>query len=290
MNGRMVSIRTPLRNGAVVEILTSQKQAPKDDWLKFAVSSKALSRIRAYLRHEEREKAIERGKEIVHRETRRVGKKLDDLLRLDEVQDWMRNHGMHGVDDIFAAEGLGQHSLRTVLDRLAMPSVEPAPPAPVLSRARSGTPGQNSHVVVAGLENMMTRFAKCCAPAPGDTLAGIVTRGRGVSVHRRNCATLARYGSEPGRRVNVEWSDGTQEKLVTLAIRTSSSMTRLVELVSLIEAQEGLSIASGRISSKQGVYTQHLTLRVQDAKQIKRLLQRLNAFAGVRAERVLESA
>ena len=290
MNGRMVSIRTPLRNGAVVEILTSQKQTPKDDWLKFAVSSKALSRIRAYLRHEERERAIERGKEIVLRETKRFGRKLDDLVRLDEVQEWMRKNGMHSADDIFAAEGIGQHSLRSVLDRLALPTVEPPPPPMAPKRAKPGAPGKPSQVVVAGMENMMTRFAKCCAPAPGDALAGIVTRGRGVSVHRSDCATLARYGSEPGRRVHVEWSDGTQERLVTLAIRTNSSMTRLVELVSMIEQEEGLTITSGRISSKQGTYTQHLTVRVQDAKQIKRLLQRLNAFTGVRAERVLESA
>jgi (p)ppGpp synthase/HD superfamily hydrolase len=112
-----------------------------------------------------------------------------------------------------------------------------------------------------------------------------------VSVHRRDCATLARYGSEPGRRVQVEWADpGTEERLVTLAIRTTDSMTRLLELVTLVEQQKGLSIASGRIASKQGVYTQHLTVRVSDPRQLKRVLQRLNAVAGVRAERVLESA
>jgi GTP pyrophosphokinase len=294
MNGRMVSIRTPLRNGSVVEILTSQKQAPKEDWLKFAVSSRALGRIRAFLRQAERQNAVERGKEIVLRETKRVGKKLDDVLRLDEVQEWMRKNGMHGPDDLFAAEGLGQHSLRTVLERLKLPAVEeaPAPPsAPPGAPKRKAAAGSAAGVVVAGMENMMTRFARCCSPAAGDALAGIVTRGRGVSVHRRDCATLARYGSEPGRRVQVEWAEsGTEERLVTLAIRTTDSMSRLLELVTLVEQQKGLSIASGRIASKQGVYTQHLTVRVSDPRQLKRVLQRLNAVAGVRAERVLESA
>jgi GTP diphosphokinase / guanosine-3',5'-bis(diphosphate) 3'-diphosphatase len=290
MNGRMVSIRTPLRNGAVVEILTSQKQAPKEDWLKVAVSSRALSKIRAYIRQEERQRALEKGKELVARECKRVGKKLEDLMRLDEVQEWMRKNGMHGVEDLLAAEGLGQHSLRTVLDRLALPGIEP-PPVPVRKvPSRASGQGASGQVIVAGMENMMTRFAKCCAPVLGDALAGIVTRGRGVSVHRSNCATLARYASEPGRRVQVEWADSGQEKLVTLAIRTTSSMTRLIELVSVIEEQAGLAIVSGRIASKQGVYTQHLTVRVSDARVLNRILQRLNAMAGVRAERVLESA
>jgi len=295
MNGRLVSIRTPLRNGAVVEILTSSKQAPKEDWLKAAVSSRALGKIRAYLRQEERKSAMERGREIVLRECRRVGKKLDDLVRLDAVQEWMRKNGLHGPEDIFAAEGLGQASLRAALEPLAMPAVEEAPrPAPA-RRAGKGpgkVPGTRAfQVVVAGMENMMTRFARCCAPKPGDRLAGIVTRGRGVSVHRDDCATLARYGSEPGRRVHVEWAEGAAaERRVALAIRTTSSMTRLLELVALVERHEGLSILSGRIAARNGVYTQHLTLRVSDARQLKRLLQRLNALAGVKAERVLESA
>jgi guanosine-3',5'-bis(diphosphate) 3'-pyrophosphohydrolase len=301
-DGRMVSIRTPLRNGAVVEILTSQKQSPNEDWLKVAVSSRALSKIRAYLRQQERQRAIEHGKDVVAREAKRFGKKVEDLLRLDEVQEWMRKNGLHGIDDLYAAEGLGQLSLKSLLGRggppgaaeaapAGAPAGTPAKPAPKARVARSGSPGAALQVTIAGMENMMTRFAKCCGPVRGDALAGIVTRGRGVSVHRRDCPTLARYGSEPGRRVQVDWTDDPGiERLVTLAIRTTSSLKRLLDLVTLIEEQDGLAIASGRIASKQGVYTQHLTVRVTDARQLKRVLQRLNAMAGVRAERVLESA
>jgi GTP pyrophosphokinase len=295
VNGRMISIRTPLSNGAVVEILTSQKQSPNEDWLKVAASSRALSKIRAFLRQQERHRAIEQGKEAVQRELKRAGKKLEELLRLDEVQEWMRKNGLQGADDVYAAEGLGQHSLKTLLERI-FPSAaaEKAPPAakppPRASRARAAQ-RDDAQVTVAGMENMMTRFAKCCGPVRGDALAGIVTRGRGVSVHKRDCPTLARYGSEPGRRVQVDWTDEPgKERLVTLAIRTTSSLKRLLDLISLIEEQDGLAIASGRIASKQGVYTQHLTVRVTDARQLKRVLQRLNAMSGVRAERVLESA
>jgi guanosine-3',5'-bis(diphosphate) 3'-pyrophosphohydrolase len=288
-----------------VEIVTSQKQKPNEDWLKVAISSRALGKIRAFLRHEERLKAVEKGKEIVAKEVKRVGRKLDDLLKTDEVHEWMRKNGLHGVEDVYAAEGLGQHSLRSLLERLGPAEAsaaskaaqskaaaqKPVPAkAPAKAPARKGAPS-SSGVVVQGLDKLMTRFAKCCSPAPGDALAGIVTRGRGVSVHRRDCATLARYANDSGRQVLVEWADeAARERLVTIAIRTSSSMTRLVELVSLIEQEDGLTIASGRIASRQGVYTQHLTIRVRDAKRLERMLQRLNAMAGVRAERVLESA
>jgi GTP pyrophosphokinase len=216
-------------------------------------------------------------------------------LRLDEVQEFMRKSGLHGADDLYAAEGLGQIGVRAVLDRMglggpaAQPVAAPEPKRPAPKGKGSGNAAKQ--VIVAGMENMMTRFAKCCSPVPGHALAGIITRGRGVSVHRSDCPTLARYGSEPGRRVQVDWADASGgEKLVTLSIRTTDSLKRLLELVSLVEEQEGLAIASGRIASKQGVYTQHLTVRVTDARALKRVLQRLNAIAGVRAESVLESA
>jgi len=291
MDGKIVSLRTPLRNGAVVEILTSARAAPNEDWLKYAVSSKALSRIRAFLRAQEREQALQVGREAFLREAKRVGRKPEDLLRHDGVREWMQKHNLNTPEDLYAAEGFGGVNLKVALDRIFPPAEKPAPapPAPRASKPRRGSAGQT--LVVAGMENVAVRFARCCAPVHGDPLTGIITRGRGVSVHHRDCATIGRQVFHEQRLVDVHWADEvTGQRPVKLVIRATTSMQHLVSLIPLLEKEEGTPVTSGRINSRQGVYTQELTLLVEDARKLKRVLQRLNAIAGIRAERALDPA
>ena len=182
-----------------------------------------------------------------------------------------------------------------------MPSPAPAPgkkPPPPPKPAAKGKPAKPAKpvvrprqvVTVEGMNGMLMRFAKCCAPVHGDPVVGVITRGRGVSVHHRQCHNLARQYIHETRIVEVDWADPAGAlRPVTLAISTQGSMKGLMESISFLEA-EGTPITSGRIATRQGTYTQHLTLMVDDAKQLKRILQRLNAISGIRAERVLESA
>ncbi|MBI3994194.1 MAG: bifunctional (p)ppGpp synthetase/guanosine-3',5'-bis(diphosphate) 3'-pyrophosphohydrolase [Candidatus Lambdaproteobacteria bacterium] len=292
MDGRMIPIRTPLTNGSVVEILTSSKQRPHKDWLKFAASSKALARIRGYLRQQEKRQAIEEGREMVAREARRMGRKLDELPKLPGFSEWMRRGALTSMDELYAAEGFGRINIREVLDRLtASGEPKPATAAPARTPAqRAARPGAGEQVLVAGMDSMMTRFAKCCAPVFGDPLVGIITRGRGVSIHHAECFSLRRQAVHPERIVDVHWADDVHgERPVTLTIR-AGTMKRLVELIGLLEEEEGVRITSGRVASKGGVYIQHLTLVVEDAKHIQRLLSRLNNLEGVQAERDLEKS
>jgi len=293
VDGRMVSIRTPLKNGSVVEILTSSRQSPHKDWLNIAVSSKALTRIRSYLRHQDREEAVRAGRERAEREARRLGRKLDDLLRLPELETWMRRHNLPSADDLFAAEGIGRIRLRTVLEGLH-PEWKSAAEQPRLAPPRraalpvAGRPvGQ---VRVAGLDNIMVRFAKCCSAVHGDPLTGVITRGRGVSIHHRDCPNLGRHVFHHSQVVDAEWVEtGRTQRPVTLVITAATSIRHLMDLTGSLE-EEGMQIASGRIDSAKGLYTQHLTLMVSDSGQIDRVLQRLNATEGIRASRALDSA
>jgi GTP pyrophosphokinase len=166
------------------------------------------------------------------------------------------------------------------------PALKPEPRRPPAGAGRSAMP----QVVIEGMDNLMIRFARCCSPVFGDPLTGIITRGRGVSIHHRDCPALGRQVYHSERLVEVSWVDEhRKDRPVTLAISTRKSMKELLSLITLLE-DEGTPITSGRITARQGVYTQHLTLRIDDSKHLKRILQRLNAIAGVRAERVLESA
>jgi len=297
MDGRMVSIRTPLLNGAVVEIVTAKNQEPKEDWLKAAVSSKALGHIRRYLSKKKKEEAVVLGQEHVQREARPYVRKVDELFRLEPFRDWMQRHGYNTPDDVYAAEGFGRISIHDVLGRV-LPRTEraEAPPAGKAGphpAARQGAGKEPSRqvVTISGMDQMMMRFAKCCTPVHGDPVVGIITRGRGVSVHHRDCPNLTRQFIHPQRVVEVDWSEAqpVRGRPVTLAISTRGSVKDLLESISFLEA-EGTPITSGRMASHKGVCTQHLTVMVNDSKQLKRILQRLNAMAGIRAERVLESA
>ena len=290
MDGRMIPIRTPLNNGSVVEILTSSKQRPHKDWLKFAASSKALGRIRAYLRQQEKRQAVEDGREVVVREVRRSGRKLEDLHKLPGFDDWMRRSALTNMDELFAAEGFGRINIRDVLEKLTSTGEPKPPPRTSAAARRTAQQGALEQVLVAGMDSMMSRFAKCCAPVFGDPLVGIITRGRGVSIHHAECFSLRQQSVHPERIVDVHWADDVRgERPVTLTIR-AGSMKRLVELIGILEEDEGVRITSGRVASKAGVYTQHLTLVVEDTKHIQRLLSRLNSLEGVQAERDSEKS
>ncbi|MDH5751792.1 MAG: bifunctional (p)ppGpp synthetase/guanosine-3',5'-bis(diphosphate) 3'-pyrophosphohydrolase [Deltaproteobacteria bacterium] len=292
-DGRMISIRTPLKDGSVVEIVTQANQEPKEDWLKYAKSSKAQGRIRSFLRRKERSEAIGVGRDMLAREARRAGMKMEELLQTEPFLEWMKRHNISTHEELFAAEGFGRIHLGDVLERLfhhgsngetaAQPQTAPSPP-PKKTKPKS-------LVIIDGLDNMMIRFAKCCSPVHGDPLAGIITRGHGVSIHHRDCKNLSQQIFSKERLIEAEWQDEHRKnRPVTLAISSSNSMKELLSLITMLEDDEGMKISSGRISSRQGMYTQHLTLMAKDSRQLEKVLQRLNAMEGIRAERVLESA
>ena len=291
-DGRMISIRTPLTTGSVVEILTNNRQEPKKDWLKAAVSSRALGHIRSYLRKKEKTEAVEQGREQVARLVKGLVKRVDEVLTLPEVAAWAKKHGINGPEELFAAEGFGRVNFREVLERLYPPAADSPKAQPAKSPpAKPGRKTRTKSVVsIQGLDNMLTRFAKCCHPVFGDPLLGIITRGRGVSIHHRECRNLAKQVVHHERMVEVDWAgEETGPRPVTIAISSKRPMNDLLESVRFLE-EEGMTIASGRMSAARGLTTVHLTLMVDDARKLRKILQRLNAIEGMRAVRVVGSA
>ena len=290
VDGRMISIRTPLGNGAVVEILTGSHQHPKEDWLKYSVTSKAQGRIRGSLRQREKEEAIRIGKDGVLREAKRVVRKVEDLFQLDSLQDWLRRHNFNTPEELFAAEGFGRISLKDVLDQLLLAGSEPEPAEKTVSPPKRLRQTTSSSIVVEGMEYVMARFAKCCSPVHGDPLEGIITSGRGISVHHRKCANIRRTAIHPDRLVSVEWNENFKgARPVTLVISAHRSMKEMLAMITSLEEEEKTSVTSGQINSKRGLVTQQLTLMVSDSKQLKRILHRLNNLEGVQADRGLDS-
>ena len=201
VNGKLVPLRTVLRQGDIVEIITSPSQHPSRDWLKIVKSTRARTKINQWLKIEERARSIELGREMFDRETKKYRLNAAALIGGDEIKRVAGDLGYPGVDDLLAAIGYGKASVHQLLNKLAPNSLlEP------VERPRTSTrPKTEQGVRIRGVEDLLVRFAKCCNPLPGDQIVGFITRGRGLTVHARDCLTVAKSVLDRERIIDVEW-------------------------------------------------------------------------------------
>ncbi|HEX3016164.1 MAG TPA: bifunctional (p)ppGpp synthetase/guanosine-3',5'-bis(diphosphate) 3'-pyrophosphohydrolase [Desulfobacteria bacterium] len=217
INNRIVPLDTVLTNGDIVEILTSkQGNGPSRDWLSFAKTSQAKNRIRAWFRKEKREENIVRGRDLLEKELRKLAVEPGEILKSDKLIDLAKSFNFTTVDDLHAALGDGALTVNKILNKLKdditrelkRTGIKPANSQPeVKPYSQFGKPCQG--VRVKGVDNILIRFSRCCNPLPGDEITGFVTKGRGVSVHRKDCINMLHLDVE-GRLVEIVWDEQTQ--------------------------------------------------------------------------------
>jgi GTP pyrophosphokinase len=210
----------------------------------------------------------------------------------------MSKAGLHNAEEWYAAEGEGKVSLREVMEKL-LPAGVPAKAAKAPAKTRAAAPlrpaAEAPRVVVSGISNLALRFARCCSPKPGDPLQGIVTRSQGVSIHHRDCGNVRRVRLNTGRLVEAEWyaeepAERPGWRTIRLVVSADKKGKGLANVKKLLNAEGTPIEAAASISSDGSREVQRLTVRVGDNDQAARILHRLNAMAGVRAVRELESA
>ena len=211
VNGKLVPLKYELQNGDIVEIITSTKHVPSKDWLKIVKTSRARTRIRHWIKTEERQRSIVLGREICEREFRKHGLNFARYLNSDELQQVTKAFSLQKVDDLLASIGYGKISALQAIGKLtSLLEPEEKPDEDLVEKPElRERPKQPGGVLVKGLDDIMVRFAKCCNPLPGDQIAGYITRGRGVSVHLEDCASLLSSGFE--RRIEVDWDHRVEE-------------------------------------------------------------------------------
>ncbi len=218
VNSRMVPLKHTLRNGNVVEILTSGAHRPSKDWLRFAVTSRAKNRIRQWIKTEEREKSIILGKEILEKQFKKHGLDLTGLVKSGQLERIAKEEfGLQGIEHLQLNIGYGKVSIYQVLTRIIPPEKVSGGPARkvsglrrVLERLKSApkpAPGKEG-VIIKGVEDILVRFAKCCYPLPGDDIVGFISHGQGVSIHNAKCPNLLTV--DPERQIEVEWDKETR--------------------------------------------------------------------------------
>jgi GTP diphosphokinase / guanosine-3',5'-bis(diphosphate) 3'-diphosphatase len=208
VNGRMVPLKVPLKNGDVVEIITNASHRPSKDWLKIAKTSKALNKIRAFVREEQQEHSLALGRQIADREFRKYSLSLNKAMKSPAFAEVLQENRIKSAEDYFVAVGYGKISLIPLLRRLVPPDQlqEKTKESRLEALIKRVVPRKPSAVIVKGVDDMFVRLANCCHPVPGDRITGFITRGRGVTIHSRDCPKAMEI--DPARAIEVAWEAG----------------------------------------------------------------------------------
>ncbi len=289
VNGLIVPLRYTLRNGDTVEIITSPNQKPNKDWLKYVATSSAKAKIRNYLRAETRERSKTLGRELLEREFKRYGIGFAKVLKGGDLDRAAETLHLSSGDDLLIAVGYGKILPADVIEavvpedkRQLLP--EPAPTAnPITQLIRKVTRRQTAGIKVAGEDDVLVRFAKCCSPLPGDPIVGFITRGRGVSVHTLGCQKGV--DQDPDRRVDVEW-DGKLKSPRPVSIEVvCADKPGLLASISQSFNDLGVNISQANCRSMDGVKAvntfQFAVSDLEHLKSIMRTLQKINGVYSV---------
>ena len=280
VNGRLVALRTQLRNGDTVEVLTSKvARGPTLDWLNphlgYVKTANARQAIRAWFRRQERGANIERGRDLLKREYRRLNADEDDA----EIARWFR---YNSPDDLYAAIGSGVVTTAQVAGRLSARQAERDRKRETADPGGSLSPTTITGVSVLGVGDLLTRMGVCCHPLPGDEITGFVTRTRGVTIHKNDCVNI-RNVSEPARLVPVAWGQPKNVFPVHIRVEAFDRVGLLHDITGATSA-ERVNLAGTRTDVfDDGSATVHLTAQVANLEQLSRLFDRIEGVRGVRS-------
>lgn len=284
VDGRMVPLRYELQTGESVEIVTQKGHNPSKDWLGFVKTVKARSRIRQWIKTQEKERSLSLGREMCEKAFRKVRLNFNALVKSPEMQKAVESFGLKEVDDLIIAVGYGKITPLQVVRKL-MPKVEADEERPTLlgklmGRAPKKKP--SSGVVVKGVDDILVRFGKCCQPVPGDSIVGYITRGFGVTVHRSACINVIK--TNPERLIEVQWDDAGAEKFpVKIMIRSMDRMGLLADVASCI-SKYGANILSAHTETHEDKLVESsFTISVGNTEQLNQVLAGLKKVKQVLA-------
>src|SRR5215213_5539731 len=286
VNGKMVPLRARLRNGDIVEILTTAGHKPSRDWLNFVVTSRARNKIKHYIHSEEKERSLELGRKLFDKEAKRYGLNLKSLTEPETMARVLTEYGMGKADELYAALGYGKLSPKTVLAKFfPQQELKEAPPEGAISsvmRRVLGNSTDDDKITVHGIDDLMVFRARCCNPIRGEKIVGYVTRGKGVSVHSAACSNVLNLLYDPERRIAVEWDkgkDGTPYT-VRLTIQVEDRKGILADVSSKIAGiNTNIRNVEATVDDQMGRID--MTVEISDVKHLQKVIKSLRSIAGV---------
>ncbi len=280
VNGKIVPLKHVLQNGDKIEVVTQTGHVPSRDWLKFVKTSKARTRIKAWLKAEERRRSILLGRELLEKDLRKHDLQPAKILKSDDIVKIANEMSHNGLDDLLAAIGYGKVSAHLVANKLAPEKVHLEPlPRKVTGRSQKISSGS---MKISGMDNMLIHLSKCCNPVPGDKVIGFITRGRGVSIHTSDCPNIGELTFDKERLVDVSWGDfKPSAHAVKIAVRSEDRPGILASVSSSISASEA-NITHAEVTVNENREALLLfTIDVSDIEHLNRVIGNIESISGV---------
>jgi GTP pyrophosphokinase len=283
VNGKMVPLRTKLRNGDIVEVITTPGHKPSRDWLNFVVTSRARNKIRHFIQSEEKARSLELGRRLFEKEARRFGVSPKSLTEPDAVNRVLGEYGMQKADELFAAIGYGKLPARNVLARFVPPEqLKETPESGIASVVRRVLGTGEDKIKVRGVDDLLVFRARCCNPIRGEKIVGYITRGKGVSVHSATCANVVNLLYDPERRIDVEWDKGADPSTYTvrLSIQVEDRKGILAEVSSKVSnINTNIRNVEATVADQRGRID--MTVEISDVKHLQKVVKALRNIEGV---------
>jgi len=290
INSKMMPIITPLQNGDIIEIITSEHaKGPSRDWLKFVKSSNAKNKIMAWFKKEQRAENIEKGKDSIEKELKRIGISHEDMFKLDYINPMLDRYKYKNLEEMYAAVGFGAISPTKILARMLIEyrkehkeeDLEQKIEELATKRVNKTKPS-NSGVIVRGIDNCLVKLSKCCNPLPGDEIIGYITKGRGVSVHRKDCINVNDLFEEEHRIIDVEWFD--EEKLsynVDIEIYANDRTGLLADIIAQIGTTKAKLMAVSAKANKERIAITEVTIEIENLEELNKVIKAIRKVDSV---------
>ena len=303
VNNRIVTLDHVLKNGDIVEILTSKNaKGPSRDWMKIAKSNEARSKIRQWFKKEKRDENIANGRSAFDAELRHCGIAMKDVLDPEFLPVLLKKVAYPTLDDLYAAIGYGGFTAQKAVSRiqgelqrrqqqrqqeqmLAETVAEPKEdPKPADTSRQPKAVKSEQGIIVEGLDNCLVKFSKCCTPVPGDDIVGFITRGFGVSVHRADCpnASEEKRKEQPGRWIHVSWGTDTNDSYpTTIEAVCKDRLNLLLDISSALSTTKTFVLGLNTRSTEDGYAIIRIEIQIKDGAQLSTLMNKLHQISGV---------
>ncbi len=289
INSKMMPIITKLQSGDIVEIMTSDSQkGPSRDWLKFIKTTKAKSKIQSWFKKEQRSENIEKGKDLIDKEIKRIGISHDELFKQDYINAALDRYKFKNLEDMYASVGFGAISQVKIISRMLEEYRKSHKEENIeqkieeLTTKRKNVKPSSTGVVVKGIDNCLVKLSKCCNPVPGDNIIGYITKGRGVSVHRTDCVNVKDLLKEEDRIIDVYWyTEKTASYNVDITVFANDRSGLLADVIQVLSNLKTKLMGLNSKATKEHIATIEITIEVENIEELNKVLKELRKVDSV---------
>ncbi|TFZ39542.1 bifunctional (p)ppGpp synthetase/guanosine-3',5'-bis(diphosphate) 3'-pyrophosphohydrolase [Soehngenia longivitae] len=290
VDNRIVPLNYKLQNGNIVEIITSPNSAgPSRDWLNIVKSTQAKNKIKQYFKYKERDANIEKGKDILEKEIKRLGYKPQDVLKEDWLKTVANKMSIVSVEDLYASIGYGNISVNQVINKLKdqhgdifKPNEADLIEQKIQKSENKSRKKSNQGVRLEGVDNIKIKFAKCCNPLPGDDIIGFITKGRGVSIHRTDCPNLKSIMSERERLINVYWdTEKSTSYQAEIKVKAQDREGLLADITSKLNELDAGLLSLNAKKAKDKTVAIRIVLEIKNKDELNELIKKLKRIKNI---------